>query len=127
MNDRFVLKGEFIVLDRETGLMWQRGASRDRMVWDGGFAYIEELNQSEFAGYDDWYYPNKEELATLILPEEDRNTGLYVCPSFGSQRNCWSSTEAEHHRACYADFYYGDIYLIEQKYANHFVRAARKK
>jgi hypothetical protein len=31
----------------------------------------------------------------------------------------------KHHRACYADFYYGDVYIVEENYANHFVRAVR--
>lgn len=125
MEDRFVLKGNVIVLDRETGLAWQRGASDDRMVWKDGHEYIRWLNEKKFAGFDDWRYPTKEELGSLILPKEDRSTGLFLSPLFGHQRNCWSSTEAGHHRACYADFYYGDLYLIEENYANHFVRAVR--
>lgn len=127
MSDRFVLRGNLLVFDRETRLIWQRDASEDRMVWKDGIAYIEQLNQNQFAGFNDWHYPTKDELANLILPEEDRNSGLYISPLFSSQRNCWSSTEADHHRACYADFYYGDIYLIEENYANHFVRAVRTK
>ena len=69
--------------------------------------------------------PTKEELATLIRPEENRLTGLYIDPAFDKQRNCWSSTTGNHHQVCYADFYYGDLYLIEENYANHFVRAVR--
>lgn len=125
MDERFVLQGEQTVLDRETRLMWQRGASEERMVWKDGFAYIEQLNRGHFAGYADWRYPSKEELASLIAMEEDRRTGLYLNPLFGKQRCCWSSTEASHHRACYADFYYGDIYIIEGNYANYPVRAVR--
>ncbi len=127
MSERFVLQGNATVLDQETGLVWQRNASEDRMVWKDGFAYVDLLNNSEFAGYNDWRYPSREELETLIMPAEDRQTGLYINPVFGTQRNCWTSTAAGHHRACYADFYYGDIYLIEENYANHFVRAVRNK
>jgi hypothetical protein len=127
MDDRFVLKGNAIVLDRETSLLWQRGASEDRMVWKEGYDYIKDLNEKRFAGFDDWRYPTKEELGSLIMSTEDRSSGLYVSPLFGHQRNCWSSTEAEHHRACYADFYYGDLYLIEENYANHFIRAVRNQ
>lgn len=127
MNERFVLQGNLIVVDQETGLMWQRAASEDRMVWKDGFSYIDQLNESEYAGYGDWHYPSRDELQTLILPEEDRHSGLYIAPEFGNQRNCWTATSAEHHRACYADFYYGDMYLVEENYANHFVRAVRKK
>jgi hypothetical protein len=125
MSDRFILKGDLVVLDQETSLEWQRSASEDRMVWKEGFDYIDQLNKSKFAGHDDWRYPSKDELASLILPEEDRQTGLYVNPVFGDQRNCWTSTEAGHHRALYVDFYYGDVYKVEEMYANYFIRAVR--
>jgi hypothetical protein len=125
MSDRFILKGDLVVLDQETSLEWQRSASEDRMVWKEGFDYIDQLNKSKFAGHYDWRYPSKDELASLILPEEDRQTGLYVNPVFGDQRNCWTSTEAGHHRALYVDFYYGDVYKVEEMYANYFIRAVR--
>lgn len=125
MEERFYLKGDLTVIDQETKLMWQRGTSTDRMVWKDGFVYVDKLNQVEFAGYSDWRYPSKEELATLILSEEDRHSGLFLPSLFGKQRCCWSSTEMDHHRACYADFYYGDIYVIEGNYANYAVRAVR--
>ena len=124
MSDRFVGQGE-MVLDRQTGLAWQREASVDRMVWKDGFAYVDHLNEVKFAGFDDWRYPTRDEIATLILPEENRESGLYIDPLFGKQRNCWSATETGHHRALYVDFYYGDVYVIEENYANHFIRAVR--
>jgi Protein of unknown function (DUF1566) len=126
MGERFVLQGD-MVLDQDTGLAWQREASEDRMVWKDGFTYIDHLNQVGLSGHKDWRFPTKEELATLILSEENRETGLYVSPLFGKQRNCWSSTESGHHRALYVDFYYGDVYVIEENYANHFIRAVRKQ
>lgn len=125
MSARFVVEQDKVVVDLETGLMWQKSASENRFVWKGGFAYIEKLNAEDFAGHNDWRYPSKEELASLILPEEDRHSGLYIDPAFEPQRNCWSSTQAESHQACYADFYYGDMYLVEENYANHFIRAVR--
>ncbi len=125
MTARFTVLKDIIVVDRHTGLMWQKEASPDRLMWPEGFAYIDRLNAVAWAGYDDWRYPTQEELATLLIPEENQSTGLYIDPAFGSQRCVWSSTEAEHHRAVYADFYYGDLYVVEQKYANHFVRAVR--
>ena len=127
MSARFVVEKNEVVLDQETGLMWQQSASTDRVVWKGGFSYIERLNTENFAGHNDWRYPTKEELATLILPEEDRHTGLYIDPIFEKQRNCWSSSEADSHQAAYADFYYGDMYLVEENYANHFIRAVRTR
>jgi serine/threonine-protein kinase len=125
MGERFIPQGDLIVLDRETGLMWQRGASKDRMVWKDGFSYVDVLNKNNFAGHRDWRYPSKEEMASLILPDEDRHTGNYTTPLFGPQRCFWTSTEAGHHRAVYVDFYYGDVYVVEENYANHFIRAVR--
>jgi serine/threonine-protein kinase len=125
MGERFTFQGEETVLDNQTGLLWQRGGSGDRMVWKEGFQYIDELNQTQFAGYSDWRYPTKDELASLVTPEENRKTGLFVDSVFGTQRNCWTSTESEGHRAVYVDFYYGDTYLVQENYANYFVRAVR--
>lgn len=125
MADRFELVDKMAVLDRETGLMWQREASAERMPWGDGAACIARLNTSGYAGFSDWRFPTRDELAGLILAEEDRQSGLYIDPLFGTQRNCWTSMQSEHHKACYVDFYYGDVYLIEENYANHFVRAVR--
>ncbi len=127
MEERFKVENDKIVLDKETGLMWQRSASSDRLVWKDGFEYIKRLNEENFAGHNDWRYPTKDELSTLITSEENRVSGLYINPLFEKQRNCWSSTQCEGHghQACYADFYYGDMYLVEENYANLFVRAVR--
>ena len=129
MEHRFILEKEHVVVDSQTGLMWQRGASVARTVWKEGFQYIEKLNSESFAGYADWRYPTEDELAGLIAPEEDRLSGLYIDPIFENQRSCWSSSRREGHRheACYADFYYGDMYLVEENYANLFVRAVRNR
>lgn len=127
MSDRFIVQGEGTVADQQTRLMWQRGASVDRMVWKEGFAYVDQLNREFYGGYGDWRYPTKEELATLISREEDRRRGLFLSPLFGNQRCCWTGSEMDHHRACYVDFYYGDLYVIEGNYANHFVRAVRSQ
>ncbi len=125
MTARFTLLKDQIVIDRLTGLMWQREGSSDRLMWPEGFAYIEQLNRTGWGGFDDWRYPTQEELASLLTTEENPSTGLYIDPIFGEQRCVWSSTEAGHHKSVYADFYYGDLYVVEQKYANHFVRAVR--
>jgi hypothetical protein len=50
MSERFVVQGESVIVDRETGLMWQRVPSQDRMVWKEGFGYVETLNKESFGG-----------------------------------------------------------------------------
>ena len=57
MSERFVVQGESVIVDRDTGLMWQRVPSQDRMVWKEGFGYVETLNKESFGGYRDWRYP----------------------------------------------------------------------
>ena len=129
MSGRFVQKGDLVVLDRETGLAWQRGASPDKMEWDYGFDYVKQLNESKFAGYDDWRYPTAEELKSLILDEETIETRLYLDPLFQATDGCWSQDEHGHHHGhhfvIFADFYYGDLYVFQHNYVNYFVRAVR--
>ena len=97
MGERFTFQGEGAVLDNQTGLMWQRGGSEDRMVWKDGFCIYRGTQSERVCGFNDWRYPTKEEMAALILPEEDRHSGLYVNSAFGPQRNCWTSSEAGGH------------------------------
>lgn len=125
MGERFFVKKDLIVVDRETGLMWQREASTDPVVWKEGVTYIAEINASEFGGFSDWRYPTKDELTTIITQRENRETGLFIDSSFGKQRCCWTSTEGDQHQAVYADFYYGDLYLVQGNYANYYIRAVR--
>ncbi len=127
MSARFVQQGDYIILDKETGLLWQAKASEDPMVWKDGVAFVESLNKDKFGGCSDWRLPSQEELGTLLLKEEDRATGLFLDAVFGTHRCFWTGTESEHHhRAVYCDFYYGDLYKVEEMYANFYIRAVRK-
>ncbi|MBN2808735.1 MAG: DUF1566 domain-containing protein, partial [Deltaproteobacteria bacterium] len=56
------------VTDSFNGLMWQRGSS-PAMTWEAAFTYCQQLNDADFAGYNDWHLPDVNELQTLI----DRN------------------------------------------------------
>lgn len=64
-ND-FVDNGEGTVTDRATGLMWTRGDSGAGMNWEQALAYIEQLNQMNYLGHDDWRLPNVKELQSLV-------------------------------------------------------------
>ncbi len=124
MGDRYVDNKNGTVTDTETNLMWQQGSS-ERMMWHEGFEYVDKLNEQEFAGYSDWRYPSKEELATLLQEEENLKTRLYLDPIFKPTKWCWTSTQRKNHMAVYVDFYYGGVYRMQEKYANYFVRAVR--
>ena len=128
MSERFVVRGDATVFDTETGLLWQRGASRDRVVWEDGFKVVEEMNGKLFGGFGDWRMPTQEELLGLMTPEENQATGLHLPPVFSAERCFWSSTEDhhDHHRAVFVDFFYGEAYFYEKNYVQHFIRAVRK-
>ena len=53
---------DIIVRDSASGLMWQKTYAEDK-GWNEALAYCETL---EYAGYDDWRLPNKNELASLL-------------------------------------------------------------
>ena len=62
VND-FVDNGDGTVIDRATGLMWQKADSGSGMDWQNALAYAENL---ELAGYDDWRLPNVKELQSIV-------------------------------------------------------------
>jgi serine/threonine-protein kinase len=123
-ESRFIDNGDGTVTDTDTGLMWQMGTAPERMTWPEAQLYIEQLNQTDFAGHSDWHLPNNEELRTLMLSKENRQR-LFLDPIFGSQRCFWSATTRGHHVACYVDYYYGGVYRFQENYVNHAVRAVR--
>ena len=70
------------VTDLTTKLMWQRGGSEINSIrtiqkWTG------ELNQSGFAGHDDWRLPTFEEALSLAVKTKN-NRELYVHPCFSA-------------------------------------------
>lgn len=97
-ND-FEDQGE-VILDHATGLMWQKSGSDNYLPYEKAQSYIDELNQKQFGGYNDWRLPTISELMSLLEPEirwlagTDRymSTNLYLNPIFDNkQRWCWSA------------------------------------
>lgn len=57
------VNGEKVVLDKETGIMWQISPDSDRYPWNKAVKHCDELS---YAGYTDWKLPSREELLTLV-------------------------------------------------------------
>lgn len=87
-----------VVLDKATGLMWQRSGSPDGMTYDAAGKYIRDLNVQRFAGYNDWRLPTLEEAMSLIEPKElgeyslSVRGKLYLDPVFDREQS-WIWTE----------------------------------
>lgn len=124
MAPRFMDHADGTVIDGETDLVWQKDPAPERITWLEAQQYVQQLNESGFAGHDDWRLPNNQELLSLMLNREN-NKRLFLDPIFGSQRCFWSADTRGHHVACYVDYYYGGVYRFEENYVNHSVRAVR--
>ncbi len=89
VNRYEVQEGGLVVLDKATGLMWQRSGSQYRMFYTSARLYIDSLNQVAFAGYDDWRLPTLEEAMTLMEP---RNNGFLYIDSIFDPEQWWILT-----------------------------------
>ena len=111
----FIPENDQIVIDRLTGLMWQRAGSENTRSFLGAMDYVKQLNKKKFAGYHDWRLPTIDELASLIAKKKTHD--LYISPVFNRhQKKCWSSDKAEgmHHfpgesAGWIVDYTYGKI------------------
>jgi len=75
------IKGEKVVLDRASSLMWQQGGSPDSMQFEAAQKWITELNKKGYVGYYDWRLPTLEEGMSLMEPKK-MNKDRYIDPVF---------------------------------------------
>jgi serine/threonine protein kinase len=116
--------GEQMVVDKATGLIWQRGGPSNTMIYADAEKYIEQLNNARFAGFSDWRLPTLEEAMSLMEPRK-LNAGLYIDPKFDkTQSYIWTADKKSAGVAWMAYFYNG-LCLNGILTGNGFVRAVR--
>lgn len=72
-------KDGLTVSDKVTGLMWQR-AGLDITSLRKMRGYVEAMNKSHFAGFNDWRLPTMEEALSLLEPQmNDKEIHLHKC------------------------------------------------
>ncbi len=76
-------KGDRIVIDFATGLIWQQSGSKDFKNYFKAQKYIEQLNRKQFGGYKNRRLPTLEEGMSL-LESSKKNIKLYNDPVFSS-------------------------------------------
>lgn len=114
-----------LVLDLESGLMWQRSGSGYRLSPGQAREYVQQLNQERHAGFSDWRLPTLEELGSLLESFSQQND-LYVDPAFDpEQESCWSSDVDRQSRDGYfVSFTTGKV-VLGYGSRTAFVRAVR--
>ena len=109
INNDYNLKarrGDKVVVDNATGLMWHQSGSDDQVKWGEAKYWVEDLNSEGYAGYQDWRLPTLEEVVSLIessrknrwlptleelLESSGKGTDLYMNHVFSKQQK-WSWT-----------------------------------
>jgi hypothetical protein len=93
--------GKETVVDRATGLAWQRSGSRYPLTFAGAHEYVEGLNLRDYGGYRQWRLPTINELLSLLPDDGD----LEVFPeSLGRPvKWLWSCDRHGHHESWYVN------------------------
>ncbi|MBN1348141.1 DUF1566 domain-containing protein [candidate division KSB1 bacterium] len=120
------IKGDKVIIDGATGLMWQQSGSPDLMIYDNAKKWIADLNRKGYAGFHDWRLPTLEEAMSLIEPEK-RHSDLYIEPAFDkTQFLIWTSDMVKGgSRAWIVGFLNGDCYGFDLLGFSSYVRAVR--
>jgi hypothetical protein len=120
------IKGNKIVFDYISDLMWQESGSMEYMTFDKSVKWIADLNDKGFAGFCNWRLPTLEEAMSLMEPEK-KNGDLYLDPVFNkTQRWIWTSDRVQGESwAWIVSFVSGPCYSDHFDFSNYYVRAVR--
>ena len=114
------IKGNKVVVDNATGLMWHQSGSDDYMYWDEAKKWVRSL---KYAGYSDWRLPTVEEAASLL--ESNKRNDLYIDPVF-SKKQEWIWTGDRYGSEAAWDVFFNDGSVDWINFSTiHFVRPVR--
>ncbi len=120
-----VEKKNHILIDKATGLMWERSGSSKHMTYKKAKDYISQLNRKRFTGFSDWRLPTLEEAMSLMEPEK-KKSDLYIDPIFGSKQSwIWTADQLSASRAWYVSFLDGNCNHGDVGFNANYVRAVR--
>ena len=113
ISHQYVPWNDEFVIDKTTGLMWQRGVSDAKSNRKDVIEYMNKLNRDNFAGYNDWRLPTLEELMSLMEPRQNKD-GAYINALFYKQQiYVWSRDTLETAPRVWAvSFYFAECYSM---------------
>ncbi|MGD2089960.1 MAG: DUF1566 domain-containing protein [Candidatus Aminicenantes bacterium] len=102
------LRGDPVIVDRATGLMWHQTGSSQHMQYEEVNQWIKELNLRGYAGYHDWRLPTAEEAASLL--EKSQQNLRHIDPLFSSkQANIWTCDKTDTGGVWFVSFSIGNL------------------
>jgi len=88
------IKGDKVVVDNATGLMWHQSGSDGYMEWNRAKEWVRGLCGRGYAGYHDWRLPTLEEAASLL--ESNKRNGVYIDPIFSNKQDwVWTGNKVK--------------------------------
>jgi hypothetical protein len=121
--ESYDLSGGWTVLDRVTGLMWQRRIDPTTVKFDAASARCEELR---LGGYDDWRLPSRVELVSILdLAETQPSIDRRVFPDTPADWFWTSSVAADSPTAAWYVYFYFGYPNTEERRARFSVRCVR--
>lgn len=64
--NNFMDNGDGTITDTATGLMWSKDDSGVGMDWEDALAWVQQKNEENYLGYNDWRLPNAKELQSIV-------------------------------------------------------------
>jgi len=64
--NNFVDNGDGTITDTTTGLMWSQAGSGEGMDWEDALAWVQQKNEENYLGHNDWRLPNAKELQSIV-------------------------------------------------------------
>jgi hypothetical protein len=109
--NRKTIRGDKVVVDNATGLMWHPRGSDKNLKWNKAKKWVRSLNSRGrgYAGHRDWRLPTVDEAASLLEPSKSGN--LYIDPVFSAkQKWIWTGDSKDGSEAAWSlDCYIGNV------------------
>ena len=118
------IKGDKVVVDNATGLMWHQGGSGNYLNLKNAKEWVWQLNSEGYAGYHDWRLPTLDEAVSLL--ESNKRNDLYIDPIFNKKQELiWTGNRAGSQSAWFVRFINGFVGWFYVYNYSSYVRPVR--